>query len=183
MVDEVVRLLRERGAAHVDHPGGDLLSHLMRTGARLARWGASRELVLAGQWHAAYGTDGFATALFELDERSLVVDAIGEAAESIVYTYGSCDRGFAYRQIGRGTPVSFRDRFTGAIETLDGQRLHQFAELTVANELDVVAHSETFKRDDGPAVAARFGAWVSLLSAAACADVGELLGAPAAGEP
>jgi hypothetical protein len=177
MVSDVMQLLRERGAAELEHPGGDLLSHLARTAERLQRWGASEALVRAGRWHAAYGTDGFGTALFGIDERAVVVDEIGKEAEAIVYRYGSCDRRFVYPQIGRQVPVTFRDRFTGAIETAEEPAVRAFAELTVANELDVIAHSPAFRREHGPAMAARFGRWSEVLSPAACTEVTTMLGA------
>ena len=163
--------LRERGAAELEHPGGDLLTHLVRTGDRLQRWGAPPSLVTAGRWHAAYGTDGFATALFSLDERGVVVDEIGDDAEAIVYRYGSCDRRFVYPQLGEQELVRFRDRFTGSVSTVDARALRLFAELTVANELDVMVHSDSFRRSHGSAIAERFLTWASLLTAAACADV------------
>jgi hypothetical protein len=175
MVPDVMHGLRTRGAAELAHPGGDLLSHLARTADRLERWGASEVLVRAGQWHAAYGTEGFEAALFGLDERDVVADEIGEEAEAIVYRYGSCDRRFAYPQIGRERPVRFRDRFTRSIEIGDEAAVRAFAELTVANELDVVAHSEAFRRQHGPGMAARFLTWSEVLTAAACADVRALL--------
>jgi hypothetical protein len=181
MTTDVMHVLRARGAAELEHPGGDLLSHLARTGDRLERWGAPEALVRAGRWHAAYGTDGFATALFGLDERGDVVDAVGEEAEAIVYRYGSCDRRFVYPQIGRERPVRFRDRFTGTIETADEPAVRAFAELTVANELDVIEHSPAFRREHGPALAAQFGLWSEMLTAAACTDVRAMLHPPAPG--
>jgi hypothetical protein len=167
--------LRDRGAARIEHPGGDLLSHLVRTASRLERWGASAALVRAGLWHAAYGTDGFAAALFGLAERSVVVAEIGEEAEAIVYRYGSCDRGFVYGRIGREQPVRFRDRFTGATESAGEREVRNFAELTVANELDVIAHSASIRRVHGPALAEHFRAWSELLTPAACTDVATML--------
>jgi hypothetical protein len=172
---EDMRLLRERGADTLDHPGGTLLAHLVRTGERLKRSGAAPVLVTAGRWHAAYGTDGFATALFDLDERALVAREIGEEAEAIVYRYGSCDRRFVYPQIGGQEPVQFRDRFTGTLSTVNDPALRLFAELTVANEVDVLAHSESFRQTLGPAIAERFLTWSRLLSPAACADLQAVL--------
>src|SRR4051794_26010046 len=157
-----MRLLRDRGAADLDHPGGDLLSHLIRTGARLAQWGASDALVSAGKWHAAYGTEGFATALFGVDERPVVIDAIGASAEAIVYRYGSCDRRFVYPQIGRVSRVSFRDRFTGAIDSVNEAALRDFVELTVANELDVIEHSPETGVDFVPVFLALVNQWQDL---------------------
>lgn len=175
MSERVVALLRERGAEEIQHPGGDLLAHLVRTAALLEAWDASTPLVGAGLMHAAYGTDGFDVALFGLDERAVVVDAIGEEAASLVYLYASCDRAFAYPQIGHGEPVAFRDRFTGRIDVVDAGRLRQFAELTFANELDLVRHSETVAGDLGPALAALFGPWQDVVSGAAYDEYRRLL--------
>jgi hypothetical protein len=172
--EDAMRALRERGAAELEHPGGDLLSHLARTAGRLERWGAPEALVRAGRWHAAYGTEGFGAALFSLDERRLIVGEIGDEAEAIVYRYGSCDRGFVYPQIGRQDPVRFRDRFSGATASADAPAVQAFALLTVANELDVVEHSERFRRDHGPALAALFGTWSGVLTPEACADIAAL---------
>jgi hypothetical protein len=36
----VIPFLRERGAREIRHPGGDLLSHLLRTLRLLREWGA-----------------------------------------------------------------------------------------------------------------------------------------------
>jgi hypothetical protein len=74
----VVAALTARGADGVEHPGGTLLAHLIRTAERLQAWGSSEELVLAGLSHAAYGTDGVDVALFGLHERSVVASLVGE---------------------------------------------------------------------------------------------------------
>ncbi len=132
-------LLVERGADAIDHPGGTLGAHLRRVAARLAGHGVDETTRRAGLWHAAYGTDGFPTALVGLDERDLVADAIGAEAEEQVYLYASCDRTATYP--GLGDPVvTFTDRFSGAAGGMPRQRLRTFAAVTVANELDIVDH-------------------------------------------
>src|SRR6187402_1376811 len=75
---EVIALLAAWGADRIAHPGGTLLAHLRRTAYRLQGWGASRELVLAGLCHAAYGTHGFPTALLELSRRDVLRELIGD---------------------------------------------------------------------------------------------------------
>ena len=132
-------LLVERGADGIDHPGGTLGAHLRRVAARLVDHGVDEATRRAGLWHAAYGTDGFPTALVGLDERTLVAAAIGVEAEEQVYLYASCDRSATYS--GLGAPiVTFTDRFTGAAGGLPRDHLRTFAAVTVANELDVVDH-------------------------------------------
>lgn len=161
---EVVAVLAERGAAEIEHPGGNLLKHLIRTAELLSSWHAPDDLVLAGLAHAAYGTDGFAVSLFALDERDAVAEAIGAPAEAIIYRYASCDRAFTLPKIGRSADLAFRDRFTGEVETPDSASVKQFAELTMANELDLLRHSETFRRDHGPALATLFASWQDVVS-------------------
>ena len=134
------QLLRAKGAAEIDHPGGTLLAHLLRVRALLDEWGASIDLQLAGLCHATYGTDGFGVTLLDRTERSTLAALIGDPAEAIVYLYGSCDRDSTYPQMGSDVVV-FTDRFTGNTTTPDAAALCAFAELTAANELDVVRNN------------------------------------------
>jgi catechol 2,3-dioxygenase-like lactoylglutathione lyase family enzyme len=131
----------------------------MRVGALLAEWGADEDLQAAGLCHACYGTDGFPRALMALSERPALADLIGARAEWLVYTYGSCDRDAVYPALGRPGPVPFRDRFTGRTYPLPEEDARAFAELTAANELDVVRHN--------PDLAARHGAALRRLFAGA----------------
>lgn len=146
----IERFLASLGAATLPHPGGTLLEHLSRVRRRLAEWQASLEVQAAGLCHAAYGTDGFPTALLDTDRRDVLAALIGKWAEELVYLYGSCERRSTYPRFGGGTPVVFRDRFTGGERTPDAAQARAFAEITAANELDLVAHN--------PEAAERFAA-------------------------
>jgi hypothetical protein len=133
---ELFNLWQERGAGTLAHPGGTLAQHLDRTGCRLASWGASIPLIAAGYCHAAYGTTGFPHPLLSMEERKLLRNAIGSEAEMVVYAYCCWDR-------TSGWPVEpdlsyIVDRFTSQRLTLSTTLQHQFAELTVANELDII---------------------------------------------
>jgi catechol 2,3-dioxygenase-like lactoylglutathione lyase family enzyme len=143
------RFLVAHGAQEIDHPGGTLLAHLRRVADQLADWGASEELVLAGFCHAAYGTDGFGTALLPLRRRADLVIVIGAAAEGLVYRYASCDRGATYPALGATAPMRLRDRFTGQWHDIDPK---DFLVLTAANELDVVAHNAELATRSSPAL-------------------------------
>src|SRR4029450_13684701 len=101
VVDRAVELFTERGAGELAHPGGTLLEHLRRVHATLCAWGEEDDVALAGLTHAAYGTDGFGEALFRLDERELLQDTIGVAAERIVYLYLARDRGGGEPLVGQ----------------------------------------------------------------------------------
>lgn len=136
----VRELLVERGADRIDHAGGSLLEHLTRTSERLASWGASEELQEVGLAHAFYGTDGFAERLLDLSQRDVLRQTVGDAVEAQVYQYASCGRDRTYPHLTDRPDVRFHDRFAGTETALPATSLRWFAELTAANELDVVLH-------------------------------------------
>jgi hypothetical protein len=148
-------LLEARGADRIDHPGGTLLAHLHRVRDLLAAWEASPDVQLAGLCHAAYGTDGFPTALLQLDERGRLGETIGAAAEQLVYLYGSCNRAQVYPHLGERV-VEFVDRFNGVRSTPAPPELRAFVEITAANELDVVRHNPELATRHGANLAALF---------------------------
>jgi hypothetical protein len=139
---EILEFLLARGAGRLTHPGGSLYGHLNRVAALLAEWGAGEDLQLAGLCHACYGTDGYDQALLSLDERPVLVALAGARVESLVYLYGSCDRAAVYPALAGPGPVPFRDRFTGGTHTPPERDIRAFTELSAANELDVMRHSD-----------------------------------------
>jgi hypothetical protein len=171
-----VELLRVCGAGGVEHPGGTLLAHLLRVERMLEVWGAPDALRLAGLCHACYGTDGFATSLLDLPRRTDLVDAIGARAERMVYRYAACDRAKVYPQLGRGDPITFRDRFRDVEDEVPAAELAWFAELTAANELDLARHNPEFARRHGPGLLEFFSRTRGLLTAAAWQECRAVLG-------
>lgn len=141
--------LTRSGADRLRHPGGTLARHLHRTAETLRSWGASPALVDAGRLHAAYGTAGFLTALADRSARETIVAIVGEAAETIIDRYCRCDRERSYPTWHTDAPLLI-DRSTGAHEPLSPAMRTALIELTIANELDVLAHD--------PEIAARYGA-------------------------
>jgi hypothetical protein len=133
-----LRLLGERGADAVDHLHGNLFDHLRRTERLLVDWEASDEVALAGLCHAFYGTDGFELSLLGQTERNVLSFTVGSDVEASVYFYAACDRKYFYPQIGSVEGATFRDRFTGDIFAPSKEQLQNFADLTLANEADVV---------------------------------------------
>jgi hypothetical protein len=132
--------LRERGADTLAHPGGTLLAHLRRVADLLARWGADADVQAAGLGHAVYGTDGFDHPLVDWTDRGVVAALAGGRAEAVIYLYGGCDRAATYPRLGN-QPALFRDRFSGREYVAEDRELRAFCEITVANELDVMAHN------------------------------------------
>ncbi|WP_329261312.1 hypothetical protein OG417_26050 [Actinoallomurus sp. NBC_01490] len=158
----VVEALASRGAAEIAHPGGTLLAHLERVHALLAEWGARPALRLAGLCHAFYGTDGFATALGDPDRRDELTALVGEEAERLVHFYAGCDRRFSYP--GLADPEgAFRDRFTGAALRPPLPLRRDFAELTAANELDVMRANPGLRARFGTELLDLFTSWRALL--------------------
>jgi hypothetical protein len=145
-------LLLAGGADTIPHPGGTLLTHLERVRGTLAAWDAPSAVQLAGLCHACYGTDGFRTALLEVSQRDLLAEKIGSEAEALVYLYGSCDRERTYPLLSGSEPIAFLDRFTGETVFPQDHELRAFAEITAANELDVLRHNTE--------LAAEIGSWL-----------------------
>ncbi|MFF3376072.1 DUF6817 domain-containing protein [Streptomyces sp. NPDC002680] len=167
--------LRELGAEQIAHPGGTLLAHLCRVYRLLAAWEARPALRLAGLCHAAYGTDGFPTALLSLDRRAELARVIGPEAEEIVHVYAAMDRKATYPGLAAPDAL-FHDRFTGSTRTVLRSRCEDLAELTAANELDLARVNPVFRDQWGSELLALFTGFRPLLSGRAWEEAGALLG-------
>lgn len=165
----IERFLADAGAARTDHPGGTLLDHLHRTGTTLEQWGAPDWVVDAGRVHAAYGTDGFPHAMPGAS-RDRLLDVIGHRAERLVHLYATAARDRSYPTFTGEAPTVV-DRQTGEWTALDRETLRALAELTVANELNVFAHSPELLARHGAKAATVFRSWKPLLGARAGADL------------
>lgn len=175
-----IALLEGKGAGVIKHPGGTLLAHLRRVRGRLEEWEARDDLLAAGLCHAFYGTDGFAVSLGDVARRGELAGVIGAPAERLVYVYGSCDRGRSYPGMADGG--EFVDRFTGGIVEVAESERRDFAELTVANELDVV-DAGALGPESTHGLYALFGRWRPLLSAGAADEIDRrLTGTPERGD-
>ncbi|MEI8407891.1 MULTISPECIES: DUF6817 domain-containing protein [unclassified Kribbella] len=167
-------LLLVRGADEIEHAGGSLYVHLHRVAKRLTTLGASDTLVLAGLAHAAYGTDGFPTHLFDWQQERPVLEAvIGPEAELIVYRYGSCERETTWRDLAEHHTVT--DRFTGTSEELSGADLRDFVDLTIVNELDVLDHAPALAPKLRPFLQDQIPRWQSLASPAVLSEANRAL--------
>jgi hypothetical protein len=159
----VTAALASRGAAEIVHPGGTLLAHLERVGALLGMWGACPPLRWAGFCHAWYGTDGFDAVLGDLAFRNELAAVVGQDAEELVYFYASCDRRFSYPRLAQHAGL-FRDRFTGTVLCPALATRQHFAELTVANELDIATVNPRSRAKYGAQLFELFTSWKELLS-------------------
>jgi len=171
----ITAFLAAHGAARIMHPGGTLLAHLLRTARLLEAWDAPNALVAAGLCHAAYGTDGFPTALLGLDRRHQLVTLIGPEAEAITYAYCCCDRSYGLPTPDRGGRNDLRDRFTSTHVVPDAELLAGLVELTCANEIDVLLHSPALVASAGDEIADLLLACRPLASASASAAIGDTI--------
>ena len=154
--------LSRAGAGTTEHPGGTLLAHLHRTADTLQRWGAPDWLVDAAQLHAAYGTDGFPRPMQNATRPALTAVA-GPRAEAFVALYGACNRQDSYPTFVTDTPVVV-DRHDGHKTPLTPADLRAFAELTIANELDVFDQSAEIAARYAHGAAQLFHTWLPLIS-------------------
>ena len=69
------------------------------------------------------------------------------------------------------------DRRDGTRHPLDREQLRAIAELTAANELDVLAHAPDLRERHGPALAKLLASWRPLVGPPARAAIDDWLGA------
>ena len=124
------------------------VAHLERVHALLTEWGARPAVRLAGLCHAYYGTDRFPAALGDPRRRKELTAITGAETERLVYFYASCDRRFSYPHLAK-REGSFKDRFTGTVLRPPLRLRRDFAELTAANELDIVAVNPDLRAQHG----------------------------------
>jgi hypothetical protein len=134
---EIVRWLADRGADKIDHPGGKLLDHLVRTATLLSDWGAEEYLVLAGLCHAVYGTEGFPHEILPPTERETVRQLVGVPAEHAIYVYGSSRQAPAWTTDDPATTYHV-DRFTDERRTLTDDEQRDFWSIQAANDIDLL---------------------------------------------
>jgi hypothetical protein len=86
----------------------------------------------------------------DLRERDLLAAHVGARVEAWVYLYASCDRAFVYPELATVGRLRFRDRFTGETSFVGEDDAAVLAELTAANELDIVTVNPAWARRSVP---------------------------------
>ncbi|RXJ72887.1 hypothetical protein CS022_13440 [Veronia nyctiphanis] len=174
-MDNQFQQLKHLGAGDFQHLNGSLETHLQGTEALLREWQADDILRTAGLFHAAYGTAGFDEQMVSLSKRAEIADVIGVEAEALVYLYCSCDRDVVFPQFSGQKSIQFKDRFTGDVFSLKENQCRYFCELTVANELELVKSSASFKAQYGRGLLTLFTSMNNYLSEHAIASYEQLL--------
>ena len=163
MVD-IFQKLRELGTGDFEHLDGSLIDHLQGTRNLLDEWSASAVLKDAGLYHAAYGTAGFDESLVSTLQRDEISLIIGREAEEIVYQYCACDRDYFFSRVGTTDSPEFKNRFTGDRYQLPANLLHQFCELTAANETEIAIDNPDFVEAHGKGLKILFANMAPFLS-------------------
>lgn len=160
--------LRSHDAEKIEHPGGTLYEHLVRTQERLRTLGLASHVQLAGLVFAAYGLDGSDVKL--VGDRIDLRDLVGEQAETLAYRYAATDRRATWNQLAETGVLT--NRFTGATEQLSGAALRDLVDLTIVRQLDVYEHTgqhaDYFRR--------LFAGWAPLASPSVTAEAQRVLG-------
>ncbi|MBV1850819.1 DUF6817 domain-containing protein [Catellatospora tritici] len=172
--DDALTLLHDRGAHHIEHPGGTLHTHLVRVHDRLLALGLTEHVALAGLTHAAYGTDGFAHALLATTERDLLRATVGAEAEQLVHHYGGCARKPTWPHLT--TTGLWHNRFDGSARRLPADTLRDLLDLTIVNELDVCEQSPDTAARHGEHLRDLFTTWTALASPRVSAEARRVLG-------
>lgn len=143
--DMLSSVLEELGASALMHFNRTLDQHLRGTEALLRKWGARDAVCIAGLLHAVYGTDTPGPMLAHIDQRRRIAGVTGAEAEQLAYLYGACNRKAFYPRLRIGQLPLFPDRFTGTEYAISEATLADLCEITVANELELLAHRPTFR--------------------------------------
>jgi hypothetical protein len=111
-----------------------------------------------------------------------VVAAVGARSERLIDLYCHCHRAHSYPTFLGAAPAVI-DRRDGARHALDRVQVRAFAELTVANELDVLARAPDLQERHGPALAKLFASWRPLVGQQARAAIDRWSSAGHGGRP
>lgn len=142
--DVLLDRLRTLSAKKFEHIHGDLFSHLLGTYRILSDWGSSEILCNAGLYHSVYGTFAYQNSLIGTEARKEIVEIIGEDSETLVFLYGTCDRGYFYSQFGKRETIEHRNWKTKETRVLTQKETADLCELTAANELELALTNDSF---------------------------------------
>lgn len=149
--DALLELLRDLGADKIPHSGQTLLDHLTNTASIIQRWTDDEDTYKAALFHSIYGTEFFKNApLKSLVEsakaRSLISDAIGPAAERLVYVFCVMDRG-SLGDFDRTSSGTYRVKWHGDPErtplTLFEDEFAQILQIVFANLVEQSKYTYT----------------------------------------
>jgi hypothetical protein len=129
-------------AADQAHTGDDLAVHLTGVYALLCGWQADPVVARVGLLHAVDGTVNAPTAI--RPESFSLLEVLGERGMDLFRLYVDCDRNHVWPQLGAAT-VDWVSRHDQRHEALEGQRLRDFCELTMANELEILLRNRAHR--------------------------------------
>ena len=143
----ILAALGKLGGQRIGHLYGSFEKHLLAVYRILGEWKAPEPVRLAGLFHAAYSTHGFADAILQLGDRRWLAELIGTEAEEHAYLFCAVNREETWPQIGRNDPIVFNDRFTCLRHGISDQQIRAHCEILAANHVDF-ARSDPLRPDE-----------------------------------
>jgi hypothetical protein len=110
LVDEFRPTLLKLGAQDIPHGRVNLLVHLTGVGVLLTEWGLKDEVIRAGLFHAAYGSESYPGLCLPVSRTSLT-EIIGKRPEQLVYWYCAATPASVEHSIRFGNSLWLWNRF------------------------------------------------------------------------
>lgn len=144
------------GADRIPHGRVDLLTHLTGVGELLRSWGLRDEVVRAGLFHAAYGSESYPGLCLPVS-RSELAGIIGTGPEQLVYWYCAATPASVEHAIRFGSPLWLWNRFEEIPISVGDADFEDLLWLYFAN---IIEQDGRVRTEDGilPYEAARFSA-------------------------
>lgn len=133
--NKLQEFLTALGTQKVKHSGRNLWTHLLNTYDMLKANGYRQEICSAGGLHSIFGTNAFTKQTLTLEQRSLVVNVIGEEATKLVELFHNVKRPSTIEAALKNN-VSEVELNDGSKKLLSGIELNSLAAIEAANLAD-----------------------------------------------
>lgn len=150
--------LCDLGIEEVPHTQKTYLGHLVAVHNKLADWGCSEDVCLAGLFHSIYGTEIFQGFKLVEERRGELVELIGEPAEKLAYVNCFVDRATLDGAVPTsGESYEVRHRESGEPISLTESEFEDLCRVHLADILEQVPRSKSwnYRRDGYRALAER----------------------------
>jgi len=143
--EELVRYMRQIGAADIEHSEGGYLGHAVGVYRDLTAWDCPEDVCRAGLFHSIYGTELFQSFKLPLAKREEVKSLIGQRAEWLAYlncaiVYASFDS-----IVENGNPpYVMENRFTGELARVSPNDFNDLCTIHLCDRLEQFPRSRDF---------------------------------------
>lgn len=130
--DSLQTFLTNLGTGSVQHKNKTFLTHLLNTYDYLKSTGASDTVCKAGATHSIFGTNAFTKQTLTLDNRSTLVDNIGEESARLVELFSTVNRPVALEQALANSTLTLELTAGGTVD-VDAETLNNLCMIECAN--------------------------------------------------